>query len=55
MTIEDKEALVDLIIWYRDEYHRTDFGHSDLINKIMATNDDILLNQYELIVDGWLE
>ena len=29
-TEEDKQAMIELIEWYRDEYHRKDFGHSVL-------------------------
>ena len=55
MTAEDKESLIDLIIWYRDKYHRVDCNHSELIEKIRATDDDNLLHIYEKIVDGWLD
>lgn len=52
---EDKQALIDLIIWYRDEYHRKDFGHSEMIEKIKSTNDKKELGIIEQTVDLWLD
>lgn len=31
---EEKESLIDLIIWYRDEYHKSDWCHTELIQKV---------------------
>jgi hypothetical protein len=55
MTSEDKESLISIIEWYKDEYHHNDMGHNSLIAKIVATDDDELLHSYEQIVDSWLE
>lgn len=52
---KDKQSLIKLIEWYRDEYHCVDAGHSELIEKIKATNSEKMLEFYEKIVDGWLD
>jgi hypothetical protein len=31
---EDKQSLIELIEWYRDEYHKSDFCHTEMIEKI---------------------
>ena len=31
---EDKQGLIELIEWYRDEYHKSDFCHTEMIEKI---------------------
>lgn len=54
-TEEDKQAMIELIEWYRDEYHRKDFGHSEMIEKIKTTSDAKELKFIESIVDGWIE
>lgn len=51
---DDKQSLIDLIKWYRDEYHHKDFGHTEMINKIpSATKEE--LEVYYKSVDGWLD
>ena len=55
ITSEDKEGLIDLIEWYRDEYHKIDEGHSKMISEIREISDEKLFGLYEKIVDGWLD
>jgi len=50
-----KQDLIRIIEWYRDEWHRRDWCHSEMIENIKKTNDDKQLEIYEQIVDGWLE
>ncbi len=52
---EEKQALIDLIIWYRDEYHKKDFCHTEMIDKIRQIVDAQELDQYWQIVDAWLD
>ena len=47
----DKDSLINLILWYRDEWHRKDFGHEE-IRKASTSRD---LEIPERIVDGWLD
>ena len=55
-SFEDgKQALIDLIIWYRDEWHKGDFNHTEMIDKLRETNDPKVVELYEKIVDGWLD
>ncbi len=42
---ENKKALIDIITWYRDEYHKTDFGHTDMITTIQKI-DKSLSNKF---------
>lgn len=51
-----KQTLVDLVVWYRDSYHKTDGKtHDELIQKIVDAADAKELEMYEQIVDGWLD
>lgn len=53
-VLEEKlyqESLIDLIVWYRDEYHRKDFGHNDLIEQVKKNN----LEGVERTLDSWLD
>ena len=54
-TEEDKQAMIELIEWYRDEYHRKDFGHNEMIEKIKTTSDAEELKFIESVVDGWID
>ncbi len=49
-----RRSLIELIIWYRDDYHRQDCGHSQLIERLKeaASMDDI--DPIDQILDGWL-
>lgn len=50
-----KKELIEIIEWYRDEYHRQDFCHSSMIEKIKTLDDERYLTIYEQVVDGWLD
>lgn len=52
---ERKQSLVTLICWYRDEYHKIDFCHTEMIEKIKQIKYEKELSVYEQIVDGWLD
>ena len=52
---EYKQALIELIEWYRDEYHKSDFCHTEMIEKIKQSQDEKELSTYEQIIDGWLD
>jgi hypothetical protein len=52
---DKKKALIELIEWYRDEWHKKDFGHTEMIKEIKAAEDDKILSLYEQIIDGWLD
>lgn len=56
MTVADlREDLINTIKWYRDEYHRKDFGHSKMIEQArQATTRDQIFNIWQ-VVDGWLD
>ena len=51
-TDEDREALIDLIKWYRDEYHHCDFGHADMMEQARTAAD---LEPLWKTVDMWLD
>jgi len=52
---EDKKGLIDLILWYRDEWHKKDFGHTEMIEKIQLVTKIEDLDFFEQTVDGWLD
>lgn len=52
---KEKEALIDLIRWYKDEYHKQDFGHSKLIEEINKLTKSSELEPYYQVVDSWLD
>jgi hypothetical protein len=52
---EDKQSLIELIEWYRDEYHKSDFYHTEMIEKIKQIQDEKELSIYEQVVDEWLD
>ena len=55
-TLDDnKKALIDLITWYRDEWHKCDVAHTEMIEKIKETDDPKLLELYWKVTDGWLD
>lgn len=49
-----RQSLIELIEWYRDEYHHSDWCHSEMISKVLIASDEEL-DCYEQVVDGWLE
>lgn len=51
----EKEALIHLIEWYRDKYHKTDFGHTDMIASIKKAKSVAQIEPYWQAVDGWLD
>lgn len=54
--IEDyKESLVHLVEWYRDEYHRKDTCHNELIEDIKKATSYGGLEICEKIIDDWLD
>ena len=52
---EEQEALINIIAWYRDEYHVADFGHTEMIEEIKAITDIAKLEPYWKRTDGWLD
>ena len=40
---EDKQGLIELIEWYRDEYHKSDFCHTEMIEKAVLTGLQVRL------------
>lgn len=53
---KDRLALINLIRWYRDKYHRRDFGHTEYIEILQDPN--LTHKQYimiEDIVDDWID
>lgn len=51
---EEKTILIDLISWYKNEYHKKDFGHEELIEKVNIAKTKEDLDNVWQIVDGWL-
>lgn len=52
---DEKQGLIDLIVWYRDDYHKKDFCHSQMIREIKHVETIKELDRYWKIVDGWLD
>ena len=52
---KDKQSLIELIEWYHDSYHKSDFCHSEMIDKINEIKNENELSIYEQIVDSWLD
>ena len=54
---ERRDVLIELIEWYRDEYHSHDPIHSEMIESIkeLKHNDFKRLEMYERSVDDWLD
>lgn len=55
MLEEDKKSLINLILWYKNEYHKKDFGHSEMIEEIRKINKKEDLEPYEKVIDSWLD
>ena len=53
-TKEDKQAMIELIEWYRDEYHRKDWCHSEMIETIRTSDDEEELEMIAKTLDLWL-
>jgi len=52
---EDIHSLIDLITWYRYEYHHSDFGHADYIDTLLNFPSDRDFEEIEHAVDDWLD
>ena len=52
---EEKKEIIDLIKWYRDEYHFDDWCHSKMIEEIVNVKTLKDLDPYWAVVDGWLD
>lgn len=52
---ERRNALIELVEWYREKYHKPADGHRELIEKIKECTTFDELEQYEQVVDGWLD
>jgi hypothetical protein len=52
---ESKNSIIELIIWYRDEYHKQDFGHTKMIEDIKQITTIEDLDQFDKILDSWLD
>jgi hypothetical protein len=50
---KDKEYLENIILWYRNEYHKKDFGHSEMIEKIKNAKDYSELETHYKTIDSW--
>lgn len=56
-------SLIELITWYRDNYHNSDFGHTDSINElngylkqdVLSPGDLNKIEMMEIMTDGWLD
>ena len=63
----DIESLINLIYWYAQEYHFTDFGHAGYIARLTEFSAQLDLNQeltqeeqneitnIDQIVDDWFD
>ncbi len=52
---DQKETLISIIRWYRDEYHRHDINHTDMIAAVMAATQVDELERYWQATDAWLD
>jgi hypothetical protein len=52
---EDKKSLIELIEWYKNEYHKKDFGHNEMIEEIKKVSNYKELETFEQTVDLWLD
>ncbi len=53
---EYKAALINIIIWYRDEYHRQANGiHDDLITAVNRATTAEQLDDVECVLDDWFD
>jgi len=50
-----KNNLIELIEWYRDEYHKNEFGHNELIERVNKAMSDDEIDRVWQIVDGWID
>jgi len=53
---DEQKALIELIEWYRDEYHRCKLGtHNDLIRRTREAESEDDIEQIWHVVDSWLD
>ncbi|MEI8270489.1 MAG: hypothetical protein WCG45_03905 [bacterium] len=52
---EEKQALIDLVIWYRDEYHKSEFGHNEMIEGIKEAKTSKDLDVFYQWTDSWID
>lgn len=52
---EEKQALIGILAWYRDEWHHMDHGHTRMMEEVRAATDAAQLEHYWQVTDGWLD
>lgn len=54
---EQKEDLISLIEWYRDDYYAPSMKDycNDIINTVKKIADEKTLDAYYQLVDGWFD
>jgi hypothetical protein len=53
---QDKKDLIELILWYQnDYYHSNDSFFDEIIDEILNCEDRVQLELYYKIVDGWID
>ncbi len=55
---QDRKSLIEIIEWYRDEYHKGLWNnnfHNDLIEQVKNAQTEKELEYLEKVVDGWLD
>ena len=55
-TEEEKQELIELIEWYRDKWHKSDWCHTDMINTLLSPN--CTQEEFDIIersVDDWID
>ncbi len=50
---EQKEIMIDLIEWYRDQFHKKDFGHTKMIEQVRAATNYEELQPIERMLELW--
>jgi hypothetical protein len=55
MLEEEKTSLISVIEWYRDEYHKKDSGHTEMIEEIKQITNIGDLEPYWQQIDNWLD
>lgn len=54
-TKEDKQAIIEIIEWYRDEHHKKDYGHTEMIKTINTTTEEYDIELIERTLDEWAD
>ncbi len=56
MTLrEEKDSLIGIIKYYRDEYHRQDFGHTAMIAEVETATESNQLEDHWRRTDDWFD